>query len=144
MVSSCRNMWRQRSFWARGWPAILQTWTQRENKHVWLLSAHLFGFLKTSRVIAKHRENTEGQMEKIHWPVDELLQAHSPLLDERLRKEAFVMAEWQLSFQGFARQGWYYNLRASVVNTSMEKIKHDPMGFCCTHLYQRALKLYSD
>lgn len=27
MVSSCRNMWRQRSFWARGWPAILQTHT---------------------------------------------------------------------------------------------------------------------
>lgn len=51
------------------------------------------------------------QADNIHRPVDELLQAQSPLLDERLLKEPFVWTEWQLSLQGFARQSWYYNLR---------------------------------
>lgn len=34
MISSCRNMWRQRSFWARGWPAILQTHTDTQIKQL--------------------------------------------------------------------------------------------------------------
>lgn len=65
------------------------------------------------------------QTDNTHKPVDELLQAQSPLLNERLLKEPFVWTEWQLSLQGFARQSWYYNLRAWVVDTSVVKIKQD-------------------
>lgn len=80
------------------------------------------------------RKQAEEQRANVHRPVDELLQAHPPLLDERLLKEAFVWAKRQLPLQGFARQGWYYNLGASVVDTNMVKIKHDPLGFCCSSL----------
>lgn len=58
-------------------------------------------------------------------PVDELLQAQSPLLNEGLLKKALISTEWQLSLKGFSRQRWYYNLRVSVANASNRKDQKD-------------------
>lgn len=57
------------------------------------------------------------------WPVDELLQAHSSLLDEGLLKNALVCTERQLSLQGFPRQGRYYNLWVTGADTTTGKMK---------------------
>ena len=47
-------------------------------------------------------------------PVDELLQAHSPLLDEGLLKDALVSSERQQSLQGLTWQRRNYNLEGEL------------------------------
>ena len=47
-------------------------------------------------------------------PVDELLQAHSPLLDEGLLEDALVSSERQQSFQGLTWQRGNYNLEGEL------------------------------
>lgn len=54
----------------------------------------------------------------VRWwdrPVDELLQAHSPLLDEGLLKDALVSTKRQQSFQSLTWQRGYYNLEEGSV-----------------------------
>lgn len=145
MVSSCRNMWRQRSFWARGWPAILQTCTQREHKHVWLLSACLFGFLKMSaQMQIDHWENRKKGRQRAS--TDLLINCSRPRRRSSMKdssKRPSSGRNGSCLFRALpGRAGT--TIWESVVETSMVKIKHDPRGSCCTHLYQHVLKLESN